>query len=300
MNFLRTPGEYFKSLPGYEFSENYASGMAADPTLRMHYVDEGPKTGPTFLCLHGQPTWSYLYRKMIPVFSRVGRVVAPDLFGFGKSDKPIEARSYSAVFHRESLIALVKKLDLRKITLVCQDWGGLLGLTLPMEMPDRFERLIVMNTALATGSQPLAPGFQAWRDYNNSQPDLDIVQLMAKACPGLNPEEAAAYAAPFPDAAYKAGVRAFPNLVPENPEDEFAVISRKALKWWNDSWEGLAFMAIGEEDPVIRPRMMEKLHGVIRGCLPALRLELGHFVPEEAPLVAAEALRAFESYELRR
>src|SRR4051812_4682170 len=145
----------------------------------MHFVDEGSTAADhVFLCLHGQPTWSYLYRRMIPVFLSAGaRVVAPDLFGFGRSDKPVAEAAYTFDFHRDSLIALIQLLDLDGVTLVCQDWGGLLGLTIPMELPQRFKRLLVMNTALGTGDTPLSTGFIAWRAWSNTQPDMAISRL---------------------------------------------------------------------------------------------------------------------------
>jgi haloalkane dehalogenase len=226
---LRTPDDRFANLPGYDFTPHYVEPQEATG-LRMHYIDvAGPavhaaQPTPVFLCLHGQPTWSYLYRKMIPVFAKVGRVVAPDLFGFGRSDKPMHESDYSFDFHRQSLLALVAKLDLKHITLVCQDWGGLLGLTLPMAMPERFDRLIVMNTALATGMQPLGPGYEAWRALNRSQPDMDVAALMQRTTPILNNEEAAAYSAPFPDIRFKSGIRQFPELVPAHADAPGALL----------------------------------------------------------------------------
>jgi pimeloyl-ACP methyl ester carboxylesterase len=161
MDALRTPDERFAALPGYSFAPRYLQGAGA---LRMHYLDEGPRAAPVALCLHGQPTWSYLYRKMIPAFVAAGlRVVAPDFFGFGRSDKPEDEATYTFMFHRDSIVALIEALDLKRTTLVCQDWGGLIGLTIPMDMADRFERLLVMNTALGTGDVPLGEGFLAWR-----------------------------------------------------------------------------------------------------------------------------------------
>ena len=218
----------------------------------MSYLDEGPRTAPVFLCLHGQPTWSYLYRRMIPHFLATGsRVVAPDFFGFGRSDKPADDAVYTFDFHRGSLIAFVRALDLKDVTLVVQDWGGLLGLTLPMEMPERFSRLIVMNTALPTGEVPLPKGFLDWRAFSNSQPDMAVGKLMARACPHLSAAEAAAYDAPFPDATYKAGVRRFPNLVPEFPDSAGAALERAARDFWRNIWQGPSVMAIGMADPVL-------------------------------------------------
>lgn len=293
---LRTPDARFEGLPDYPFVPSYAEALSGYAGLRLHYVDVGQhmRGAPVFLCLHGQPTGSYLYRRMIPIFARHGRVIAPDLFGFGRSDKPVEDGVYSFDFHRNALIALIETLDLTNITLVCQDWGGLLGLTLPMDMPGRFARLIVMNTALATGEQPLGPGFEAWRAYNRSQPDMDIAQLMQRAEPSLTEAEAAAYGAPFPDMRFKAGVRAFPELVPASPDAGGAALSRRARDWWRDTWSGQGFMAIGMLDPVITPAAMEALRTNIRGMREPLRLsQAGHFVQEQGELVAESAVVAF-------
>ena len=159
--FLRTPDDRFDALPGYPFAPHYAGNLPGFEGLRMHYVDEGPRdAAQVFLCLHGQPTWSYLYRRMLPVFVESGaRVIAPDMFGFGRSDKPVDDDWYTFTRHRDSLQAFLRALDLRNLTLVCQDWGGILGLTLPMDDPQRFTRLLVMNTVLATGKQSLGEGF---------------------------------------------------------------------------------------------------------------------------------------------
>jgi haloalkane dehalogenase len=291
---LRTPDERFANLPGYDFKPHFAELDG----LRMHYLNEGIKavseSKPTFLCLHGQPTWSYLYRHMVPVFSKFGRVIVPDLFGFGRSDKPVDDKVYTFDFHRDSLIQLIEQLDLQHICLVCQDWGGLLGLTVPPEMPARFSRLLVMNTQFATGDRPLTRGFLAWREFNNANPDMDISRLMRRACPQLSDAEAIAYGAPFPDARYKAGVRRFPNMVPDNPDAEGAAISREARQWWKSSWSGETFMAIGMQDPVIIPQAMEILKNEIKNCPPPLELqEAGHFVQEWGDLVSNKALQAF-------
>ncbi|MBG6054911.1 pimeloyl-ACP methyl ester carboxylesterase [Salinibacterium sp. CAN_S4] len=290
---LRTPDERFASLPDYSFPPS----SFTDPRtrLRMHYVDEGdPQAESTFLCLHGQPTWSFLYRKMIPVFADHGRVIAPDLIGFGKSDKPISASEYTFAMHRSSLLALIEHLDLRSITLVCQDWGGLLGLTLPMEMSERFDRLIVMNTSLATGDVELGEGFHRWQQYNRDHVDLDIAELMAAASPGLSPAEAAAYVAPFPDLRYKSGVRSFPDLVPTTADHPTARLSQRAREWWRQEWSGASFMAVGALDPVIPPESMERLRSWIRGCPePMILSDVGHFVQEHGEQVARAALASF-------
>ncbi|MCG8696396.1 MAG: haloalkane dehalogenase [Minwuiales bacterium] len=295
-DILRTPDERFDNLPGFDFAPNYVENLPGYDGMRMHYLDEGPADAEqVFLCLHGQPSWSYLYRKMIPVFTAAGhRAVAPDFFGFGRSDKPVADETYTFDFHRDSILRFIERLDLRKITLVAQDWGGVIGLTLPMEMPDRFSRLIVMNTALSTGDFPLGDGFLAWRAFSNANPDLDIAALMARATPILTPEEAAAYAAPFPDQSYKAGVRRFPNLVPDNPDAGGAATSRRARDWWGAEWNGQTFMAIGMQDPVLGASAMRALANQIKGCPPPLEIEeAGHFVQEWGEQVAQQALEAF-------
>lgn len=290
---LRTPDDRFVDLPGYAFAPRWFEQPSG---LRMHYLDEaGPDGGDvTFLCLHGQPSWSYLYRRMIPVLARAGRVVAPDLLGFGKSDKPVAQSVYSFDFHRQALVELIAALDLRRVTLVCQDWGGLLGLTIPPFMADRFERLIVMNTGFATGEQTLGPGFEAWKAFNRSQPDMDLAELFKRGTPILSDAEAAAYAAPYPDVRYKAGVRAFPELVPTHRDAGGAHISQAARDWWRDRWAGQSFMAVGAADPVIGVDAMAALRRNIRDCPEPLVIpEAGHFVQEWGEQVAEAALRAF-------
>lgn len=297
MDSLRTPDSRFDSLPGFGYSPHYRDDLPGSPGLRMAYVDEGPlDAAHTYLCLHGQPTWSYLYRKMIPVFrSAGGRVIAPDFFGFGRSDKPADDAVYTFEFHRRSLIDLIVTLDLHNITLVVQDWGGLLGLTLPVdtEVRPRIHRLIIMNTALAVG-EPLGPGFDAWRDYATSSDDLAVGRLLRRSEPTLTEDEAAAYDAPFPDKTYKAGVRRFPLLVMTRPDMAGVDVSRKAARFWHTDWDGPTFMAVGERDPVLGPPMMASLQRLISGCPEPLRLpQAGHFVQEHGAIVAAAALDHF-------
>jgi len=295
MHALRTPDDRFAALPGFPFAPRYLDALPSAPGLRLHYLDEGPRGAPVALCLHGQPTWSYLYRKMIPAFLEAGmRVLAPDLFGFGRSDKPTDEAVYTFNFHRATLLDFVSHHGLQGATLVCQDWGGLLGLTLPMDLPGAFSRLIVMNTGLGTGDIPLGQGFLAWRAFNNSHPDMDIAGLMQRAVPGISPAEAAAYAAPYPDATYKAGVRRFPNLVPDNPDAGGAALSRRARDWWGRDWDGETFMAIGMQDPVLGPPAMRLLRSLIRNCPPPLELPgAGHFVQEAGAVIVEAALRHF-------
>ena len=280
---MRTHDERFAGLPGFAFTPHYLEWRG----LRAHYLDEG-RGDRTYLCLHGNPTWSYLYRRMIPLFVQSGaRVVAPDLIGFGRSDKPEDEATYTFDFHRSYLMDLVQTLDLRNITLVVQDWGGVLGLTLPMEMPERFARLLVMNTALATGDVPLSEGFIAWRSYSANNPDLAVGKLLSRACPHLTEAQAAAYDAPFPDARYKAGVRRFPPMVPEKYDDPGAALGRKARDFFQTEWKGDAYMAIGARDPVLGPPVMQQLRKWIRGCHEPLVIENGgHFLQEWGDEVA--------------
>ena len=293
---LRTPEERFKDWPDFPYSPNYLDGLKGYEGLRMHYVDAGPSDAENvFLCLHGEPTWSYLYRKMIPVFTAPGhRVLAPDFFGFGRSDKPVSDDVYQFDFHRGALIAFIEHLNLKNIILVCQDWGGLLGLTLPMDMPQRFAKILAMNTALATGDLKLSDGFVAWRQYVKDNPDFDVAGLMKRACPTLTDEECSAYDAPFPDVKYKAGVRRFPAMVPDRPDAPGAELSRRARDWLKTEWAGETFMAIGMQDPVLGPPVMKALQKIIKGCPnPYEVAEAGHFVQESGEDVAKRALEAF-------
>ncbi len=297
MAALRTPDARFADLPGFAFLPHYTMPLAGTPGLRMHYLDEGPRGGPVALCLHGQPTWSYLYRRMIPQLTAAGyRVIAPDFFGFGRSDKPTEAATYTFDFHRDSLAGLVAKLDLRDILLVVQDWGGLIGLTLPMDQPARYTQLLVMNTGLGTADHPLPAGFLAWRAWSNANPDMAIGKLMQRGTQHLTDAEAAAYDAPFPDVAYKIGVQRFPNLVPDNPDAGGVGLSRRARDWWRNDWRGRSFMAVGGADPVFNEAAMRALHANIKGCPPPLVIpEAGHFVQEWAPRFMPAALAALST-----
>jgi haloalkane dehalogenase len=293
---LRTPEERFDNLPDFPYSPRYIENLKGYEGMRMHYVDEGREDAShVFLCLHGEPTWSFLYRRMIPVFTGAGhRVVAPDFFGFGRSDKPVADEIYQFDFQRGSLVAFIEQLDLNNLILVCQDWGGLLGLTLPMGMPRRFSHLLLMNTALATGEAKLSDGFLAWRQYVKDNPDFDIPKLMKRSCSHLTDEELGAYNAPFPDARYKAGVRRFPAMVPDHPDAPGAALSRKARDWLKSEWAGESFMAVGMQDPVLGPPVMKALQKVIKACPdPYIIKEAGHFVQEWGGDVAEKALEAF-------
>jgi len=299
---LRTPDAAFEGLPGYPWAPHYLSDLPALDGLRLHYLDEGPALRQaqgdrtlTWLCLHGNPAWSYLYRHMLPVFLGAGhRVVAPDLIGFGKSDKPKKDGAHSFTWHRQVLLELVERLDLRDVVLVVQDWGGLLGLTLPMAAPARYRGVLLMNTTLATGEAPLSPGFLAWREMCASKPDFSVSRLFARGNPQMSEAECAAYDAPFPDKGHRAALRAFPPMVPEFPDSDGAAVSHEASRFWREQWRGQSLMAIGQQDPVLGEPVMRALRENIRGCPePLLLPQAGHFVQEHGEPIARAALDHF-------
>jgi haloalkane dehalogenase len=230
---LRTPDARFQRLPGCRYEPHYVESLPGYEGLRAHYLDLGPKDAKrTFLCLHGEPTWSYLYRKMIPVMLESGaRVIAPDFFGFGRSDKPVQDSTYSFHFHREFLLRFVEHVAPRNITLVVQDWGGTLGLTLPVDhgFRSKLDRLFAMNTVLPVG-KPVGPHFYEWRALVHKMPDLPVGQLIRNITPQLTDQETAAYDAPFPDSRFKAGARTFPDLAMVEPGMEGVAESVAALR----------------------------------------------------------------------
>jgi haloalkane dehalogenase len=333
---LRTPDERFESLDGYEFSPNYSEVADGEGgSLRIHHLDEGPTGGETLLCLHGQPTWSYLYRHMLPVFVEAGcRVVAPDFVGFGRSDKPTERGDYSYARHVDWMSAWLEQLDLRDLTLFCQDWGGLIGLRLVARHPDRFARVVTANTALPDGqgvpaeaagpmrklyeSLPVVdvselgerfaatdgpPGFLYWRKFCAETPDLRIADIMRHAGGRDLPASVlAGYDAPFPGPEYQAGARQFPSLVPVFPDDP-AIADNQA------AWELLRcfdrpfLTAFSDGDPVTRGahvRFQEEVAGA-KGQQHVTIRGAGHFLQEDAgPEVAAEVLRFIEANPLPR
>ncbi len=295
---LRTPDDRFADLPGYPWESRYLSDLPSVAGLRMHYLDEraGAEAATiTWLCLHGNPAWSYLYRKMIPVFLAAGhRVVAPDLIGFGRSDKPKKASAHSFGWHRQALLELVERLDLRQVVLVVQDWGGLLGLTLPMAAEHRYRGLLAMNTTLGTGDAPLSPGFIAWRDMCEKNPEFDVGRLFARGNPQMSAAECAAYNAPFPDRGHRAALRAFPRMVPDHPDADGAAVSRQARDFWSRRWTGQSLMAVGAQDPVLGLPVMRALRESIRGCPEPMVIEhAGHFVQEHGEPVAQAAVGYF-------
>lgn len=293
MDILRTPDERFGALPGYPFAPRYHELPGG---LRMHHVDEGPAQGPVVLLLHGEPSWSYLYRKMIPVLAQGGlRAVAPDLIGFGRSDKPGHRGDYTYQRHVDWLVSFIEALDLRDITLFCQDWGGLLGLRIAAEHPDRFARIVASNTFLPTGDQPLPEAFFAWREFSQTVPELPVGSILEKGCARpLAPEVKAAYDAPFPDERYKEGARQFPALVPASPEDPASPSNRRA-------WEVLArwdkpFLTLfGDSDPITRgaDKLLRAMIPGAGGQPHTTIARAGHFIQEDAGEELAEHLLRF-------
>jgi len=291
---LRTDDSRFADLADWPYQPRYVEDLDGYGGLRIHYIDEGPAEAPLMLCLHGEPTWAYLYRRMVPIFLEAGyRVVAPDFFGFGRSDKPVDDAVYTWDFHRNALLGFIERLDLQAVTLVVQDWGGLLGLTVPVAYPDRIAGLLIMNTGFGSGSTP-SEGFVEWRDYVARTPDLAVGRLMGRSCRHLSAGEMAAYDAPFPSVEYKAGVRTFPALVPTNRSMDGVEVSRQAIHWWSKQFDGHSFMAIGMQDPVLGAPVMRRIHEIINGCPPPLEIEEGgHFLQEWGDQVATAALAAW-------
>jgi haloalkane dehalogenase len=277
MSVYRTPDGRFEGLPDFPFAPHYLDHDG----LRMHYLDES--AGDPVLCLHGEPTWSFLYRKMIPTLSEAARVVAPDYLGFGRSDKPTDVEWYSFDRHYGSIVRLVEELDLHALTVVVQDWGGPIGLRLAVEQPERVERLVIMNTGVG-GGRPPSETWLRFRDVvREAGRDFQAGRLIRTAAVrGLPDDVVAAYDAPFPAPESKAGVLAFPEHVPTEPEHPNTaplMAIREALR----SWHKPALVLFGDSDPIFSPRVAERIAELIPGASPAeLIANAGHFVQEDA------------------
>jgi haloalkane dehalogenase len=280
MDALRTPDDRFARLPGYPFAPHYVEVGE----LRVHYLDEGPRDAAPVLLLHGEPSWSYLYRKMIPVLTAAGqRAIAPDLVGFGRSDKPVRREDYTYQRHVDWMRGVLERLDLRRVTLVCQDWGGLIGLRLAAEHPERFTRIVAANTFLPTGDRPAGPAFLAWRQFSQETPDFHVGGIVKGGCvTDLPPEIVAAYDAPFPDDRYKAGARQFPMLVPVTPEDPAAAANRKAWEVLG-RWTKPFLTAFSDSDPITggADRILQQAIPGARSERHATIAGAGHFLQED-------------------
>ncbi len=289
MKILRTPEARFEHLEDYPFEPHY---VEVGDGLRMHYVDEGPRDAPeTVLMLHGEPSWSYLYRHMIPVCAARHRVLAPDLIGFGKSDKPTKVADYTYQRHMDWVTECVEALDLRHITLVAQDWGSLLGLRLAAEQEDRFARIVIGNGFLPAGDTKMPLAFKIWRFYARWSPYFPISKIIdVGSFKTLGAEERRAYDAPFPTRAYLAGARAFPRLVPASPKDPAVPANRRA---WDvlRRWEKPFLTTFSNGDPIMRggDRVFQKR---IPGCEGQghVTLKGGHFLQEDSGPEFAEAV----------
>ncbi|RZU33902.1 haloalkane dehalogenase [Blastococcus saxobsidens] len=286
MEILRTPDERFADLPDFPYQARYVAVDSGDGgRLRVAHLDEGPADGETVLLLHGEPSWSFLYRRMIPVLVDAGlRVVAPDLVGFGRSDKPAARDDYSYARHVGWMRqALLDELDLRDVTVVGQDWGGLIGLRLVAENPDRFARVVVANTGLPTGDQPMSEAFLAWQRFSQESPDFQVGRIVGNGTvAGLSPEVVAAYDAPFPDDSYKAGARMFPALVPTAPDDPAAAANRAAWQVLT-RWEKPFLTAFSDSDPITGggERAFQKLVPGAQGMAHTTLPGGGHFLQED-------------------
>ena len=294
MKILRTPEENFLNLEGYPFSPNY---ITVDG-LRIHYVDSGQNEWETILLMHGEPSWSYLYRKMIPILTQKGfRVIAPDLVGFGKSDKPADQEDYTYSSHVKWMGKVLSELDLKNITLVCQDWGGLIGLRLAVEQEERFKRILTANTYLPTGEIRMPDAWLQFRDFSQKVKKLPIGKLIQNGCVSrLSPEVLRGYNSPYPDEQYKSGARKFPALVPISKDDPEAIVNREVWKKLS-LWEKPFLTAFSDSDPIMRgadkifqrkiPGTKNKNHTIITNA--------GHFLQEDKGEELGEVIAKFVS-----
>jgi haloalkane dehalogenase len=284
MPVLRTPDKCFTQLSNFPFQPHYLEIQDPDlGPLRIHYLDEGPRQGEVILCLHGEPSWSYLYRKMIPLFTAAGlRVLAPDLVGFGRSDKPAARSDYTYAKHVKWIGDWLEAVGVGQVTLLGQDWGGLIGLRMVAENPARFARISLSNTGLPTGDQSFGEAFQRWRRFSQTDPEFDIgfiVNLFGRG--SLSAQEVAAYRAPFPDDSYKAGARQFPLLVPTTADDPAAEDNRRAWKQLMQ-WDKPVLLCFSDSDPITQGADKPFLQLVpgTRGQ-PHRTLKGRHFIQEE-------------------
>ncbi len=297
MKCLRTPDERFANLPDFDFSPNY---LKLDDTeggrLRMHFLDEGPADAAPVLVMHGEPTWCYLYRHMIPIFAAAGhRVLAPDLVGFGRSDKPTTRSDYTYQRHVDWMTEWLQRVDLKAITLVCQDWGGLIGLRLVASMPERFARVLVANTALPTGDKPMGAAFHSWRDYSQSVPEFNAGRIVyGGTISKISVDEVAAYNAPFPDERFQAGARQFPMLVPDAPDNPASEPNRAAWKVLR-SLDTPFLTVFGADDKIMvgADRVFQRSIPGAAGQNHAVLPKAGHFLQEDVGRELAQATLDF-------
>lgn len=297
MKVLRTPDERFEHLPGYDFAPHYLNVPDGEGgELRLHYLDEGPGGADPVLLMHGEPSWSYLYRKMIPPLVRAGhRVIALDLIGFGRSDKPSERSNYSYARHVAWVESAFDQLNLKDVTLVCQDWGGLIGLRLLASRPDYFARAVAANTMLPTGEHEPGEAFLAWQKFSQEVPEFPVGKIIAGAVTcELAPEVIAAYDAPFPDESFKAGARQFPVLVPTSSDDP-ASDDNKAAWEVLKKWDKPFLTAFSDSDPVTGggEKVFQKLVPGTKGQPHTTIKNGGHFLQEDQGEALAQVVNDF-------
>ena len=289
---LRTPEQRFAELPDFPYSPRYTEVGG----LRIAHLDEGPRDAPAVLLMHGEPTWSFLYRKMMPVIVGAGyRAIAPDLVGFGRSDKPARAADYSYLNHVLWMSAWLQANDLRHLTLFCQDWGSLIGLRMVAAAPDRFDRIVLANGGLPTGTTEVPKAFRIWRAFSRYSPWFPIGRIVKAGCAaGLGPREVAAYDAPFPSGKYKVAARRFPSLVPITPDDPERGNNERAWALF-ERWEKPFLTLFSSRDPITRggDRIWRQRVPGARGQPHAVTRGAGHFLQEDKGAEVARAIVAF-------
>jgi haloalkane dehalogenase len=297
VDVLRTPDSRFENLEGYPFVANYLDVAASDTQpLRMHFLDEGPADGTPIVLLHGEPTWSYLYRTMIPPLADAGnRVLAPDLIGFGRSDKPSRIEDYTYLRHVEWVTSWIERLNLKDVTLFVQDWGSLIGLRIAAEQSDRISRLVVANGFLPTAQRRTPPAFYAWRAFARYSPVLPAGRLVAAGTVRRVPSKVrAGYDAPFPDKSYQAGARAFPQLVPTSPDDPAIPANRAAWKALGQ-WEKPCLTIFGYRDPLLRGADRPLIRHIPGAAgQPHARINASHFIQEDSGQELADRIVAWQ------
>ncbi len=294
---LRTPEARFANLPDFAYTPHY-TGIGG---VRIAHIDEGPRDAPTVLLMHGEPTWSFLYRKMIPVLLDAGmRVVAPDLVGFGRSDKPAHKSDYSYLFHVQWMSAWLQANDLQNVTLFCQDWGSLIGLRMVAQAPERFARIVLANGGLPTGMEEVPRAFKIWRAFSRYSPWFPIGRIVKTGCvAGLSPEEVAAYDAPFPSRRYKVAARLFPGFVPTTPQDPERQNNERAWELFK-RWDKPFLTLFSSRDPVTRGghKVWQELVPGAQGQAHAITRQAGHFLQEDKGVEVAHAIVKFMSVGL--
>ena len=295
---LRTPEARFANLPDFAYTPHYTEVGG----LRIAHIDEGPRDAPTVLLMHGEPTWSFLYRKMIPVLLDAGmRVVAPDLVGFGRSDKPANKSDYSYLFHVQWMSAWLQAQDLQNVTLFCQDWGSLIGLRMVAEAPERFARIVLANGGLPTGMEEVPRAFKIWRAFSRYSPWFPIGRIVKTGCvAGLSPEEVAAYDAPFPSRRYKVAARLFPGFVPTTPQDPERQNNERAWELFK-RWDKPFLTLFSSRDPVTRGghQVWQALVPGAQGQAHAITRQAGHFLQEDKGVEVAHAVVRLMSVGLK-